>query len=161
MNSCRPRGGKKTHRGDIELGCPWQWLRLTQACLYVPPLSSTSLSSQRTPLWGLHTVSVAACIFKLMNGCDNCCCIFKHTRKVRPTTLRLRLDFNILKSTHGNGDFIWWLPVKVESGGANASAEELERTPPEGGEGPQGGNVRPSDSLVGANPPTSRVPRLV
>lgn len=73
---------------------------------------------------------MAACLFKLMDDRDNCCCIFKCTRRVRPATWRLRLGVNVLKNTHFNGDFIWWVSVKIRNWGENASAKELKREHP-------------------------------
>ena len=65
-----------------------------------------------------------------MDDYDNRCCIFKCTQKVRPTTWRLQLGVNILKNTHFNGDFIWWMSVKTKKRGENASAKELKREHP-------------------------------
>lgn len=45
-------------------------------------LISISLSLELIFLSGPYTILEAACLFKLMNGCDDRCCIFKYTKSV-------------------------------------------------------------------------------
>lgn len=141
----------QTYLGDTEFRCLW----VVAKALTMPPtpiqLISISLSLELIFLSGPYTILVAACLFKLMNGCDNHCCIFKHTKSVA----------NNIKAAAGwqyehtfQRDIIWWMSVKIKNWGGNASAKELERVHPEWCKRDPKRKLSCTDPPVWVNPPT-------